>query len=119
MLKTFQRTFPRGLRTHPNVAIFRAMSSGTSTAPLVEVQKDSASKTAVIRMNKLPANSLNIEFMKQLTAAIVDAEKDVNVKGFVLTSNSPKVFSAGLDLLELARKDLDIGDFWNSLQELW
>ena len=95
------------------------MSSAATTAPLVEVQKDAESKTAVIRMNKLPANSLNIEFMKQLTAAIVDAEKDINVKGFILTSNSNKVFSAGLDLLELSRKDLDIGDFWNSMQELW
>jgi enoyl-CoA hydratase/carnithine racemase len=118
MLKTFQRTFPRGLRAQPNVFLSRAMSSAT-TAPLVEVQKDAGSKTAVIRMNKLPANSLNIAFMKELTAAIVDAEKDVDVKGFILTSNSQKVFSAGLDLLELSRKDLDIGDFWNSLQELW
>ncbi len=119
MLRVFHRTFSQGLRARPNISQFRALSSVEASASLVEVQKDSASKTAVIRMNKLPANSLNIEFMKQLTAAIVDAEKDVNVKGFILTSNSNKVFSAGLDLLELSRKDLDIGDFWNSLQELW
>ena len=95
------------------------MSSSSAPAKLVEVQKDSASKTAVIRMNKLPANSLNIDFMKQLTAAIVDAEKDENIKGFVLASSSSKVFCAGLDLLELSKKDLNIEEFWNSLQELW
>ena len=123
MLRVFQRaaTVCVGLRKSGTATFFqtRAMSNPSATSQLVEIQKDPASKTAVIRMNKLPANSLNLQFMKQLTAAIVEAEKDESIKGLILASNSPKVFCAGLDLLELSRKDLDIGEFWNSLQELW
>jgi Delta3-Delta2-enoyl-CoA isomerase len=121
MLHNFRRPFATSgiARNAARVLNIRKMSNSSSPTQLVEVQKDATSKTAVIRMSKPPANSLNIDFMKQLTAAIKDAEKDASIHGFVLTSSNPKVFCAGLDLLELAKKDLNVEEFWGSLQELW
>ena len=81
--------------------------------------RDPASNCAVIRMNNPPANALNVPFMKQLTNTIQELEGDNAIRGFVLASNSPKIFSAGLDLLELTRKDLNVNEFWTSLQDLW
>lgn len=55
-------------------------------------------KVGRITLNRPPANSYEIEFMRQLGAAIDAAEADDNVRVVILQSASEKFFSAGADI---------------------
>ncbi|KAF0699552.1 Aste57867_9889 [Aphanomyces stellatus] len=87
-----------------------------STAVLVEKREG----YAVMRMNRPPVNSLNLELLQSLDATLASLETDKSIKGVVLASSNPKIFSAGLDLLELHRPDTTrLREFWRSLQHLY
>ncbi len=54
---------------------------------------------AVIKFNRLDAlNAINDQFIKDLVAALEEAEKDPDVRSVVLASAHPKVFCTGADL---------------------
>ena len=55
-------------------------------------------KVGRITLDRPPANSYEMEFMKQLGAAIDAAEADDNVRVVILQSASEKFFSAGADI---------------------
>ena len=55
-------------------------------------------KVGMITLNRPPANSYEIGFMRQLGAAIDAAEADAEVRGVGLQSASEKFFSAGADI---------------------
>ena len=57
-----------------------------------------AGKIGTITLNRPPANSYEIEFMRQLGAAIDAAEVDAAVRVVILQSASEKFFSAGADI---------------------
>src|SRR4051794_31160847 len=46
------------------------------------------------------ANALTVELMERLTAAILDAARDENVKTVLLTGAGERVFCAGVDVRE-------------------
>ena len=96
---------------------------------------------AVVSMNNPPVNSLSLEMIQSMSAALADLEKK-KCKGFILTSvineylidsigfkiklfylfnqSSPTVFCAGLDIREMYKpKDDRLKTFWTSLQSLW
>ena len=55
-------------------------------------------KVGAITLNRPPANSYEIEFMRQLGVAISAAEADNDVRVVILRSASQKFFSAGADI---------------------
>ncbi|GIY02792.1 enoyl-CoA delta isomerase 1, mitochondrial [Caerostris extrusa] len=70
-------------------------------------------------MQRPPVNSLNLELLEQITAAIKDLEKK-KFRGMILSSNSPTVFSAGLDITEMYKpKEERLRKFWVALQTMW
>lgn len=69
-----------------------------------------------IRLARLPVNALNLEFVKTLTQSIREAQ--IEYKAVVL-SGQERVFSAGLDIVELIQTDRDgMTVFWRSFFEL-
>jgi len=94
----------------------RPLSTSPAAAAAVSVTTD-AEGVAVLSMNKAPVNSLNTEFIQELTQAVVDTEKAA--KAIVLTSGN-SVFCAGLDITEMYQPDpARLAVFWGSLQDLW
>ena len=74
----------------------------------------------ILRLNKGPVNSLNLEFLTALTIQLDKIEQDTAVKGVILTSNCPNIFSAGLDILEMYNSQPErIRQFWSALQDFW
>ncbi len=59
---------------------------------------ESLGKVGTITLDRPPANSYEIEFMRQLGAAIDAAEADGDVRVIVMQSASEKFFSAGADI---------------------
>lgn len=59
---------------------------------------EKAGKVGTITLDRPPANSYEIEFMRQLGSAIDTAESDADVRVVVLQSASEKFFSAGADI---------------------
>ena len=68
-------------------------SSTNSQKVLVETGND---RISVVGLNRPPVNSLNLEFMEDIIAALDQVEKDS--KGMILTSANKSIFCAGLDL---------------------
>ncbi len=60
---------------------------------------------AVIALDRPPVNAIHGEFVRALEEALVSLHSSPDFVGVVLTSTSPKVFSSGLDLRELAKLD--------------
>jgi len=73
---------------------------------------------ATLSMNKAPVNSLNKEFLEEVTSSLVAVSKDST--GVVLTTGLSSVFCAGLEITEMHQPDpTRLREFWRSLQELW
>ena len=70
-------------------------------------------------MARAPVNSLNLEFLNELTTTLNEVKKQ-KTKGIVLTSSLPTIFSAGLDIMEMCKPDISrCTQFWNALQDFW
>ncbi|XP_030599329.1 enoyl-CoA delta isomerase 1, mitochondrial-like [Archocentrus centrarchus] len=75
---------------------------------------------AVMCMQSPPVNSLNLELLTDICIALEKLEMDKSCRGLIITSNQPKVFSAGLDILEMYGKSPEhCGEFWKAVQEMW
>ncbi|KAJ0178159.1 hypothetical protein K1T71_005982 [Dendrolimus kikuchii] len=86
--------------------------------PLVDLAIDNEG-IATLTMQRPPVNSLNLELLQAIGSALDDVGKN-KCKGMILTSSSPTVFSAGLDIMEMYKPDLKRADaFWSTLQEVW
>ncbi|MDP5061880.1 MAG: enoyl-CoA hydratase/isomerase family protein [Maribacter sp.] len=59
---------------------------------------------AIVQMNRGKVNAINAEMVNELSTTFRDLEKNVAVKGVILTGQ-PHYFSAGLDLIELYQYD--------------
>lgn len=80
---------------------------------------DSATGVATMKLNRPPVNSLNLDLLTDISIAIEKLEND-KCKGVIITSSNNKVFSAGLDILEMYQPQLDrLRVFWHTLQEVW
>lgn len=90
-----------------------------SSAALVDVKVDETKGFAVVSMNKPPVNSLSLEMIQSLSQTVAELEKN-KCKGLILTSASPTIFSAGLDIKEMYQPQEErLRNFWTSLQGLW
>ncbi|GFV74666.1 enoyl-CoA delta isomerase 1, mitochondrial [Trichonephila clavipes] len=75
--------------------------------------------TARVILQRPPVNALNTELFEKLVAVIKDLEER-KFRGFVLASDSPKVFCAGLDIAELYNPSEEkLKRFWKASQTFW
>ena len=68
----------------------------------------------------MPVNSLSLEFLTELNIQMDKFQEAKDIKGVILTSNAPNIFSAGLDIMEMYQPKPDrIRQFWSALQNFW
>lgn len=97
----------------------RRYTSAVSTSHL-NVHEDEKTGIATVTMNKLPVNSMNTEFMKEITSTIAALEANQDCRCLILTSASNKVFSAGLELSGLYQpEESKLREKWMALQDCW
>ncbi|XP_026316740.1 enoyl-CoA delta isomerase 1, mitochondrial-like [Hyposmocoma kahamanoa] len=86
--------------------------------PLVDLTVDNGG-IATLTMQRPPVNSLNLDLLQQMSKALDDVGKN-KARAMILTSSSPTVFSAGLDIMEMYKPDMQrVEQFWTTLQEVW
>nr|XP_023013139.1 enoyl-CoA delta isomerase 1, mitochondrial-like [Leptinotarsa decemlineata] len=86
---------------------------------LVSLDVNEKTGFATLNMQRPPVNSLNLELLTEITAALTEAEK-IKCRGMVLTSKSDGVFSAGLDIMEMYNPEPErMKKFWMALQDAW
>ncbi|XP_014248276.1 enoyl-CoA delta isomerase 1, mitochondrial isoform X2 [Cimex lectularius] len=86
---------------------------------LVDVKVNEKTGVATVSMNRPPVNSLNYDLLETLYKTFSQLETD-KCRGMILTSTSSKVFSAGLDILEMYKPNMDKARaFWGMLQNVW
>jgi enoyl-CoA hydratase/carnithine racemase len=64
-------------------------------------------ESSTITLDNPPANSYDIEFMRELEGAIAAAGRDASARVIVLRSASAKFFSAGADIKRFLANDVD------------
>ncbi|KAG8236577.1 hypothetical protein J437_LFUL015763 [Ladona fulva] len=85
----------------------------------VDVQLNDDTGVATVTMQRPPVNGLNLELLQQLSSAL-DKLEGSKCNGMILTSSSPTVFSAGLDITEMYKPKPDrVKAFWSTLQDTW
>lgn len=94
----------------------RTMSAQSGSMVDVKVNED---EVAIVTMQRLPVNSLNLDLLQAMNTALDDLKKN-KARGMILTSASPTVFSAGLDIMEMYKPDSKrVEQFWGTLQDVW
>ncbi|KAM4697959.1 enoyl-CoA delta isomerase 1, mitochondrial [Rhinophrynus dorsalis] len=84
------------------------------------IELDEAKGVAVMKLNSPPVNSLSLEFLTEFSINMEKLEMDRGCRGLIVTSDVPKIFSAGLDITEMCGKSAEhYGEFWRAVQEMW
>ncbi|XP_028841251.1 enoyl-CoA delta isomerase 1, mitochondrial-like [Denticeps clupeoides] len=97
---------------------FRHRNSSTSSK--IRVDLDSSTGVAVMTLQGPPVNSMCMDFLTDFAISMEKLELDKNCRGLILTSAVPKVFSAGLDIMEMYGKGPEHATvFWRAVQEMW
>ncbi|XP_013146800.1 PREDICTED: enoyl-CoA delta isomerase 1, mitochondrial-like [Papilio polytes] len=106
--------FGRVIKNTKWSAVSRSFTSQTSFIDLT-VDKEGI---ATFTMQRPPANTFNMEYLHEIIKTIDDLSKQ-RVKGIVLTSAIPNIFSAGLDIKELYNPDLQrLENFYIAVQDV-
>lgn len=58
----------------------------------------------LLKLCKVPSNSLDIKYLKEIYKTLLVIEKDKKVHGVVLSSSNKSIFSSGLDLRSISSK---------------
>ncbi|CAL8270489.1 unnamed protein product [Lota lota] len=91
-----------------------------STSSKIKVDLDQSTGVAVMWMQSPPVNSLTMELLTEFTTTLENLEMDKSCRGVIITSSLPRIFSAGLDILEMYQTSPEhCGEFWKAVQELW
>ncbi|XP_071330799.1 enoyl-CoA delta isomerase 1, mitochondrial [Trachinotus anak] len=91
-----------------------------STSPKIKVDFDQSTGVAMMHMQSPPVNSLSLDFLTEFCISLEKLEMDKSCRGLIITSSQPKVFSAGLDIMEMYGKSPErCGEFWRAVQEMW
>ncbi|XP_039980283.1 enoyl-CoA delta isomerase 1, mitochondrial [Xiphias gladius] len=91
-----------------------------STSPKIKVDFDQSTGVAVMNLQSPPVNSLSLDFLTEFCISVEKLEMDRSCRGLIITSSQPKVFSAGLDIMEMYGKSPEhCGEFWKAVQEMW
>ncbi|XP_063919680.1 enoyl-CoA delta isomerase 1, mitochondrial-like [Zophobas morio] len=91
----------------------------STSGPLVNVSINEKTGIATATLQRPPVNSLNLELLTELCSTLEQLEKNKS-RGLILTSSSNTVFSAGLDIYEMYKPNMDrYKQFWTTLQQTW
>ncbi|ESN93147.1 hypothetical protein HELRODRAFT_155340 [Helobdella robusta] len=91
-----------------------------STKGSYDCTLDESTGIATLTLKRKPVNSLNTEFLTDLTTLLNILEKNSSVKGLVITSGLKGIFSAGLDIKEMYKSDVtSLQTFWRLVQNFW
>uniref|UniRef100_A0A8D8RJU9 Enoyl-CoA delta isomerase 1, mitochondrial n=1 Tax=Cacopsylla melanoneura TaxID=428564 RepID=A0A8D8RJU9_9HEMI len=102
------KSFPTG--------IIARFSSATGD---IGVTVNDKTGVATVKLQRTPVNSLNTGFLKNIESTLNSLEKE-KARGLILTSGLPKIFTAGLDILELYNCTPEsLTAFWTQLQSTW
>ena len=104
-------------------------SSSSSTSPEtaesashIVVQHKEGGMASVVLSNP-PVNTISKSVADEFIATLRELEDDVTVRGFVLGSAVPGVFSAGIHLPEMLMgsdgSTDGLANYWTSMQEMW
>ncbi|XP_076025264.1 enoyl-CoA delta isomerase 1, mitochondrial [Genypterus blacodes] len=94
--------------------------SQRSSSSQMLVDMDSGSGVAVMRLQSPPVNAMSLDFLTEFVIALEKLEMDKSCRGVIITSSVPKIFSGGLDIMELyGRSPERLTVFWRAFQELW
>ncbi|XP_069381101.1 enoyl-CoA delta isomerase 1, mitochondrial [Paralichthys olivaceus] len=101
-------------------AVLVTQQRNNSTSPKIKVEFDQSRGVAIMQMQSPPVNSLSLDFLTELCISVEKLEMDKSCRGLIITSSQPKVFSAGLDIMEMYGKSPErCGEFWKAVQEMW
>lgn len=91
------------------------------TKPLVLIEDDPTNERfKIMKMNRPPVNSLNLEMFQALISAIDTLESLEHIDGAIVHTTSPSVFCAGLDLSELHNpNETRLREFWSTFQQFY
>jgi len=96
------------------------LPSGSGKSVVYRAPLDTSQCIEAIVLNSPPVNALSSEVIGSLTAALQAACKDPNVRGIVLASSQPNIFSGGLDIREMAMaNEASFARFWGEIQGLF
>ncbi|KAK7940195.1 hypothetical protein WMY93_003521 [Mugilogobius chulae] len=112
---------PSSSGSHSRVsAVLVSQMRNNATSPKIKVDFNQSTGVAVLSMQSPPVNSLSLDFLTELCISVEKLEMDRACRGLIITSSLPKVFSAGLDILEMYGKSPErCGEFWRAVQEMW
>ncbi|KAM6957709.1 enoyl-CoA delta isomerase 1, mitochondrial [Aplochiton taeniatus] len=103
-----------------SVSPYLAFQQRNNSTSKIKVDLDSTTGVAVMHMQSPPVNSLSLDFLTEFSISLEKLEMDKSCRGLIITSTLPKVFSAGLDILEMYGKSPErCGEFWKAVQEMW
>lgn len=72
-----------------------------------------------MRLQKPPVNTFDVPMMEAFISSVKALEADPAVQGLVLTSCSPKVFTAGLNFADLVNPSpADFKHFWSTMERM-
>lgn len=96
----------------------RLMSASAGSAgPMVDVTDDEG--IAVMTLQRAPVNSFNLELLQAISTALDDVVKN-KPNGMILTSALPTVFSAGIDITEIYKPEIQrLQQFGTTFQDVW
>ncbi|CAG9797384.1 unnamed protein product [Chironomus riparius] len=109
----------RNLFNYARSNVNKVKYQSTKSGGLVLIDVNDKTGYALVTLNSPPVNSLNLELLTAFSNAL-DEVKNNKSKGMILTSSSPTVFTAGLDINEMYKPDYARArKFWSSLQDCW
>ncbi|XP_076312201.1 enoyl-CoA delta isomerase 1, mitochondrial-like isoform X1 [Tachypleus tridentatus] len=112
---------PQSKHLYSNQILLRELSQNTGDGNKqadISVQREE--QIAIMKLQKSPVNSLNLEYLQNLYNTIDELEKDKSCRGLIITSGIPKIFSAGLDIFEMFQPtEARLREFWGALQDFW
>ncbi|XP_004706219.2 enoyl-CoA delta isomerase 1, mitochondrial [Echinops telfairi] len=101
-------------------AVLARVTAQRAMSHRVVVETDAAAGVAVMKFRNPPVNSLSLEMVTELVINLEKLENDKTVRGLIFTSESPGVFSSGLNLLDMyGRNPAHYAEYWKAVQELW
>ncbi|KAF4092536.1 hypothetical protein AMELA_G00022070 [Ameiurus melas] len=99
---------------------FSSSNRNSSSSSKIKVDLDSSTGIAVMKFQNPPVNSMNLEFLTEFSIGLEKLELDKSCRGVILTSAQPKIFSAGLDILDMYGKTPEhYEEFWRAVQDMW
>ena len=104
-------------------ALRRALRAQTTAASSLLVVHQQGGGIASVQLSNAPVNALSPALLAELTSTLVALEEDPGVRGVVLGSSMPGIFSGGLEISSLLvtpeHPVESVVEFWTAVQQMW